>query len=692
MAKRKLPSLADQSDLFSRANVVALAPDQASIPAAEKVLKKGGFGKVEASADGKGWWVVCRGLTDTYQVSVRVNEGRLACACTCPSPKYPCKHALALLIYLHDHPDERAEPEPQKRSASDFEALLRNVFQHPDDDTARLVFADYLDENDQPDRAALIRVQVERAKLSPRSGRARQLAAEEKPLLARVRKAAVDPLPEGVEVEFRRGFIHLTVELYRFNDVGGLPERFARLFREGWVESFHLSEYSYDPLTDEHWRLLEGVGEIDFSRLGMLADDDLAEIVARTEAMRASGRLYRVKVAKRVQKEFDHLAAARTGEVPGPRGRLEQSRGYGPLAPPVFDLLRNAGRFQTVRDLSLEGELGDREAELLAATSLDQLEGLYLSEWRLGPGGVEALGNTTGLPNLATLSIVASPLGKDHVAAMARGPVFARLERLLLNMTGLTDPALGSLGTGLPFPNLTTIELRANDLTATGLAALLRSPRFPALATLDVTRNRIADEELLPAVLDAADRRLLRIVTDGLSITTARNMDGLRLEIRAVGRIGPRFFDGVDRTAAGRVSGVQLLDTRLDAGSLGAIAKAFDPGTLRTLEFEEMRLWNEAVAEFVEAFKDYKLRTIRVADCRMTAAGAAALVESPVVASVKSLSLPGNNIGKAGVAGLLRSTHLTNLERLELTDWMPGYMEDARKALKKKFGKKLVLS
>ena len=35
----------------------------ASIVAALKVLKKGGFGTVEATADGKGLWVVCQGIT-----------------------------------------------------------------------------------------------------------------------------------------------------------------------------------------------------------------------------------------------------------------------------------------------------------------------------------------------------------------------------------------------------------------------------------------------------------------------------------------------------------------------------------------------------------------------------------------------------------------------------------------------------
>ena len=41
-------------------------------------------------------------------------------------------------------------------------------------------------------------------------------------------------------------------------DVGGLPERFARLFRDGWVEVFQVTAYSHVPLPDEHWVLPPG--------------------------------------------------------------------------------------------------------------------------------------------------------------------------------------------------------------------------------------------------------------------------------------------------------------------------------------------------------------------------------------------------------------------------------------------------
>jgi uncharacterized protein (TIGR02996 family) len=44
---------------------------------------------------------------------------------------------------------------------SEEDALLRAIHTNPDDDTPRLVYADWLDENGQPERAELIRVQIE---------------------------------------------------------------------------------------------------------------------------------------------------------------------------------------------------------------------------------------------------------------------------------------------------------------------------------------------------------------------------------------------------------------------------------------------------------------------------------------------------------------------------------------------------
>jgi uncharacterized protein (TIGR02996 family) len=63
-------------------------------------------------------------------------------------------------------------------------SFLEAIRADPDDDTPRLVFADWLDENKQPDRAALIRTQIERDRLAADDDRQSDLQARELRLLA----------------------------------------------------------------------------------------------------------------------------------------------------------------------------------------------------------------------------------------------------------------------------------------------------------------------------------------------------------------------------------------------------------------------------------------------------------------------------------------------------------------------------
>ena len=59
---------------------------------------------------------------------------------------------------------------------NDHDALLRAIGDHPEEDTPRLMYADWLDENDQPERADFVRNQIE-------LGRPGLTAAERHPLV-----------------------------------------------------------------------------------------------------------------------------------------------------------------------------------------------------------------------------------------------------------------------------------------------------------------------------------------------------------------------------------------------------------------------------------------------------------------------------------------------------------------------------
>ena len=89
---------------------------------------------------------------------------------------------------------------------SDRDAFLSAIAAAPDDDLPRLVFADFLDEHGEAERAEFIRVQVELARLKDDGPRRTGLAFREQELLDGHKAAWGVPGLQGVQ-EFRRGFV-----------------------------------------------------------------------------------------------------------------------------------------------------------------------------------------------------------------------------------------------------------------------------------------------------------------------------------------------------------------------------------------------------------------------------------------------------------------------------------------------------
>src|SRR6516162_2062254 len=89
------------------------------------------------------------------------------------------------------------------------QGFLQAIIESPDDDTPRLVFADWLDDHDQPQRAEFIRVQIERARLSEDDAKQSELRERENSLLETCREAWLEPIPACMRefARFRRGFV-----------------------------------------------------------------------------------------------------------------------------------------------------------------------------------------------------------------------------------------------------------------------------------------------------------------------------------------------------------------------------------------------------------------------------------------------------------------------------------------------------
>jgi uncharacterized protein (TIGR02996 family) len=108
---------------------------------------------------------------------------------------------------------------------SDESALLAAILAHPDEDTPRLMYADWLQENGQPDRAEFIRIQCD-----PTADEAAEECAAELEERNRGRWLAGLPQFPGAGWEFRRGFpehLDIPAEL--------MLERYDAFARSPWL-------------------------------------------------------------------------------------------------------------------------------------------------------------------------------------------------------------------------------------------------------------------------------------------------------------------------------------------------------------------------------------------------------------------------------------------------------------------------
>src|SRR5262245_3280499 len=110
---------------------------------------------------------------------------------------------------------------------NEADALLQSVLADPDADAPRLVYADWLEEHGEPERAEVIRTQVELARLPADDRRHRPLARREQALLTAHRDHWLADLGLLHPCEFRRGFVE-HADLHATTFLTGADDLFRR--------------------------------------------------------------------------------------------------------------------------------------------------------------------------------------------------------------------------------------------------------------------------------------------------------------------------------------------------------------------------------------------------------------------------------------------------------------------------------
>jgi uncharacterized protein (TIGR02996 family) len=126
--------------------------------------------------------------------------------------------------------------DPFPEGSSEARALLDGVLDNPEEDTPRLIYADWLDDHGQAERADFIRLQLRLARLAPDDPARPALEAQQRRLRKKHERHWVGPLRAHLHGwHFVRGFVE-----YLALDASTLLEQSSALSRTYPVRSLHL--------------------------------------------------------------------------------------------------------------------------------------------------------------------------------------------------------------------------------------------------------------------------------------------------------------------------------------------------------------------------------------------------------------------------------------------------------------------
>jgi hypothetical protein len=97
--------------MLSLSQIEALAPDQAALAAASKLLKPAGWPLLARDAATTVVWGEAQG-SGSAPYRLMFDPADRSHKCSCPSRKFPCKHVLALMWQLMEHPERFTIGEP----------------------------------------------------------------------------------------------------------------------------------------------------------------------------------------------------------------------------------------------------------------------------------------------------------------------------------------------------------------------------------------------------------------------------------------------------------------------------------------------------------------------------------------------------------------------------------------------------
>ena len=492
---------------------------------------------------------------------------------------------------------------------SAHDPFLSAIAADPEQDGPRLRYADWLEENGDPDRAAFIRLQCAAARLPEDDPETDRFVRRATDLLHRhgiawlapVRVAVGDlsPQPQSPEPRSRLGRL-----LRRFrtrtppSSVGWMfrswnsPPAEAVFCRSAWIARGRLQA--------EEVRFRRGLLEdVELVNSYEGAGEELARLAQAVPLLRLRLRLSRDSLVWR-HIDGPHCETLRelrlTGRYPYESGLERPS-----VFPAVVRDVIASPHLPRLESLHLWlPDAGTDAVNLLAASPLlGRLRRLRLSA---SFEAVRLLARSPGCRGLVALDLANYRLSGEALPVLAESPHLAGLRELRLAHTPIDDAGVAALAASPHLTRLTSLDLFSGAFGPAGMEALVASPNAAHLVSLDLGADFSQQYQPVSPFGDA--------VTALANSPHLRNLRVLRLARRGV----------------------------TDAGFAALVRSPHLP-----------------------ALEEFHLPANEITD-----AGLIALAESPEAARLRRVVLLGNRIGEAGVRALMQSPYLANLRRLRL--------------------------
>jgi uncharacterized protein (TIGR02996 family) len=358
---------------------------------------------------------------------------------------------------------------------TDHDALLRAVCAAPDDDLPRLVFADWLEENGEANRAEFIRVSCELEGAEEFGPRWRALRERADRLLTPGNRAKWSrELADRklLNVEFRRGFVdEVTVYSKRFVTDA------AKLMTLAPIQRLKLAD------------LAAARGNVP------LADVLACPALARLRGLDLSNSLLPDPAVDQIA-ACEHL-----------RGLRELRLGATELTGDTGRALMRSDRLAGLTDLTLAARFdtsaagNDLTAALAAEPGLRRITRLGMRGCHVGPAGMKALAESPHAAGLRYLALsgggysAETRLGPKGVQMLARSANLSGLTALVLTGQEIGLGGVQALADSPHLGNLRHLDLSGNPFTPAMLAALIGAKGLGKLVSLELRHNGAFDDQ-----------------------------------------------------------------------------------------------------------------------------------------------------------------------------------------------------